>query len=60
MPDDLLTSTEVAARLGVSDETVRRWADTRRITHIRFPSGQLRFRPEDVDAILRPVEPEAS
>jgi excisionase family DNA binding protein len=41
----------------VSDETVRRWADERKIRHVRLPSGHLRFRRSDLDAVLEPVEP---
>jgi len=55
---DLLTTGQAAKRLGVSDETVRRWADDRRLRHVRLPSGQLRFRPSDLDEVLVPVEPE--
>jgi excisionase family DNA binding protein len=54
---DLLTTSGAAAVLGVSDETVRRWADERKIRHVRLPSGHLRFRRSDLDAVLEPVEP---
>ncbi len=54
---DLLTTTGAAAVLGVSDETVRRWADAQLIRHVRLPSGQLRFRRVDLEAVLTPVEP---
>lgn len=57
---DLLTTGQAAAVLGVSDETVRRWADGRRLRHVRLPSGQLRFRRSDIDAALAPVEPDAA
>lgn len=49
---ELLTTGEAAARLGVSTNTLRRWADDRRIRHVRMPSGRLRFRPSDVDEAL--------
>ena len=58
MPEYLTTSA-VAELLQVSDETVRRYAEAGRIRHIRLPSGQLRFLPADIDAILRPIEPTA-
>lgn len=48
----LLTTGEAAARLGVSSNTLRRWADDRRIKHVRLPSGRLRFRPGDLDEAL--------
>lgn len=47
----------MAAILGVTDETVRRWAEDGRLRHIVLPSGQRRFRRDDVLAILQPVEP---
>lgn len=46
--------------LVVTDETLRRWADDRKIAHVRLPSGQVRFRHEDLDALLVPVQPEPS
>lgn len=55
--DEILTTSGAAAVLGVSDETVRRWADQKLIRHILLPSGQLRFRRSDLDAVLVPVEP---
>lgn len=54
---DHLTTSAAAALLGVSDETVRRWADEKKIRHVRLPSGQLRFLRTDVLAVLTPVEP---
>lgn len=57
MADDLIRTGAAAAVLGVSDETVRRWADENRIRHVRLPSGQLRFRRSDLDELMTPVEP---
>ncbi len=54
---ELLTTSEAAAILGVSDETLRRWAEERKIRHVRMPSKQLRFRREDLIEALTPVEP---
>lgn len=52
-PDQvLLTTGKAADRLGVSANTLRRWAEERRIPFVRLPSGQLRFRPTDLDAAL--------
>jgi excisionase family DNA binding protein len=56
---ELLSTSGAAAVLGVSDETVRRWAEERKIRHVRLPSGHLRFRRSDLDAVLAPVEPTA-
>lgn len=53
----LLTTSAAADFLGVSDETLRRWADDKKIRHVRLPSGQLRFRPDDLLEVLTPVEP---
>lgn len=43
--------------LTITDETLRRWASTAKVRHVRLPSGQIRFRPDDLDALLIPVEP---
>lgn len=53
----ILTSTEVARTLGVTDETVRRWADDGKLSHVKLPSGHRRFRQTDVDQLLTPIEP---
>jgi len=47
----LLTPAEAAAQLAIHPETLRRWAREGRVPVVRLPSGQMRFRPEDV-AIL--------
>lgn len=41
---------DAAARLGVSVETMRRWADNGQIPVITLPSGHRRFRLADLDA----------
>ena len=48
----LLTTGEVAAAFSVSDETVRRWVASGKIEAIETPSGQLRFREDDVRSRL--------
>jgi excisionase family DNA binding protein len=53
----LLPTSEAAELLGVTDQTLRNWAEAGRIRHIRMPSGQIRFRRQDIDAVLEPVEP---
>jgi excisionase family DNA binding protein len=57
----LLTATEVAEEFRLDPGTVRRWAREARIQVIRLPSGLLRFRREDVEAILagQPARTEA-
>lgn len=57
-PTEYLSTAEAARMLGVSDETLRRWADERKIRHTRLPSGRLRFTREDIAASLEVVEPE--
>ena len=57
MPDDpaeLLTSGEVARRLGVTPRTVAIWASTGKLRPtVRTPGGRLRWRWSDVVAQLR-------
>jgi DNA binding domain, excisionase family len=53
----LLTTSEVAEECRVDAETVRQWARQGRITAITLPGGHKRFRREDVDALLTPIEP---
>jgi len=48
----LLTAREVAAVLGVSTETVLRWTRRGVLPGFRLPSGQLRFRSEELEAWL--------
>lgn len=47
----LLTPPEAAARLAIHPETLRRWAREGRVAVVRLPSGQMRFRPEDIAAL---------
>lgn len=56
---EYLTTPAAAKVLGVSHETLRRWAEEKKIRHVKLPSGQLRFRQEDLDEVLTPVEPGA-
>lgn len=51
--------TAAAARLlGVSSDTLRRWAKAGRVRHVLLPSGRMRFYAEDIEALLEPVEVE--
>ena len=43
---------QAAELLGVDPDTLRRWADTGRINHIKTPTGERRFRPEDLAPYL--------
>ena len=49
---DLLTCPEVAAELGVADETVRAWVRNEKIAHVLLPSGQPRIPRSEGDRIL--------
>lgn len=49
-PERDLTTAEAAAVMGVCEETMRRYADAGRVRHRKLPSGQRRFRREDVEA----------
>jgi excisionase family DNA binding protein len=53
----LITSGEAAERLDISVVTLRRWIKDGKLGYIRLPSGQYRFRSEDVDALLEPTKP---
>jgi excisionase family DNA binding protein len=52
MPDRLLTARDVSRLLGVVPATVLRWARDDDLPAIRLPSGQIRFRPEAIEAWL--------
>ena len=53
MTDRLLTAREVAELLGVSTETVLRWARRGELPAIRLPGGAIRFREDELDALAR-------
>jgi excisionase family DNA binding protein len=50
--DRLLTTGEVAALFRVDPKTVRKWANVGRISAIRTPGGDRRFRESDVRRLL--------
>ena len=52
MQKTLLAPDEVAQIVGVSSQTVRRWADAGILPTIRLPSGVRRFEAYDVLALL--------
>jgi excisionase family DNA binding protein len=54
MPNtELLTAQQVAKRLSVHVESVRRWTRTGDLAAVRLPSGRYRYRSEDVEALVR-------
>jgi len=48
----LLTTRELAELLGVSRGTILKWTERGDLPGIRLPSGELRFRPGDLDSWL--------
>lgn len=50
--DRLLPIGETARALGVSLDTIRRWERDGKITGIRTPSGQRRFRHSEITRLL--------
>lgn len=59
-PNDLRPSGWAAEYIGVTTETLRTWAKAGRIPYVRLPSGQYRFRVEDLDAMVAITEPTAA
>ena len=49
----LLTAPDVGALFRVDSKTVNRWANSGRIPYIRTPGGQLRFRKDEIRALLK-------
>ncbi len=54
--DRLLTRAEVAALLRAHPRTVTRWAKAGKLTVIRTPGNQRRYREAEIQAILRGEE----
>ena len=62
MPDDLLTARQVVEQYpeaGLSQPMLRRWGRDGLIEVVRYPSGRMRFRRSNVEALLSPVGPSA-
>lgn len=54
---ELLTAREVTEQFpdsGLSEAALWRWAREGQIPVVRFPSGRVRFRREDIEALLTP------
>lgn len=60
VPPDLLPPSEAAELLGISSETLRRWAEDGKIRHVKLPSGRRLFYRADIEDLLTPVEPKAA
>lgn len=53
---ELLTQTQVCARLGISDATWWRWRTAKRTPDaVVLPSGRLKWRREDIDRLAGAV-----
>jgi len=52
---DWLSPAQVAARFGVSTDTIRRWGRIGRLREYRTPAGHRRYRAEDVEALAAGV-----
>jgi excisionase family DNA binding protein len=59
MPQDspYLTAEQVAERFEITAETARAWARAGKVSAIKLPGGQYRFRREDIEAIERGETP---
>lgn len=53
-PSGLITASEVADRLGVHVESVRRWTREGKLAAVRLPSGRCRYRAEDLASLVGP------
>lgn len=51
----LVTAGAVAAQFGTSTETIRRWARDGKLPFVPMPSGRIKFRQADIDALLPPA-----
>lgn len=59
--DELLSLAEASMLLpAVTPITLRRWARSGKVAHIKMPNGRLWFKREDVLVLMKPVvaEPE--
>jgi excisionase family DNA binding protein len=57
---EMMTPSQVAASLGVSPNTVRKWSNRGRLPFYRFsPRGDRRYRREDVEAFIASQRVEA-
>ena len=57
MRDKLLTPPQAAERLGVSANTVRRWADAGLIRVVKTPTGRRFFDPAAIDRLVQELTP---
>jgi|LSQX01.2.fsa_nt_gb excisionase family DNA binding protein len=53
MTKALLTAEELAVKLGVSKDTIRRWRRSGKLPSVKLGERMIRFRPSDVEAFLQ-------
>lgn len=53
MSEKLYTTAEAAELLNISDENVRRWLRTGKITGIKLPNGAHRIRQSTLEGLLK-------
>ena len=56
----LISAGEAAKLVGVSPDTLRRWAKSGRVRHVVTPSRRILFDPADIAAMYTTVDPESS
>jgi excisionase family DNA binding protein len=44
----LVSVSDVAAQIGVTDDTIRKWAREGKLSYVRLSKVDIRFRPEDI------------
>ena len=54
----LISAGEAAKLVGVSPDTLRRWAKSGRVRHVVTPSRRILFDPADIEAMYTTVDPE--
>ena len=54
----LISAGEAAELVGVSPDTLRRWAKAGRVRHVVTPSRRILFDPADIEAMYRTVDPD--
>lgn len=50
-----ITAADARDRLNITDKTLRRYVATGKIPAYRMGGRLLRFKPEDIDALMEPV-----
>lgn len=54
----LISAGEAAKLVGVSPDTLRRWAKSGRVRHVVTPSRRILFDPVDIEAMYTTVDPD--